>query len=527
MLLGNATPRILNLPEDVATSSDAEDAIELAAIGGLEADPWQVLALERALSRREDQQWAANEVGIVVPRQNGKGSVLEIRELAGLFLFEEEEIVHSAHEFKTCNKHFARVQFLVQQSPFFMNRIKRILTGNGNQCIQLKASETIIAGPGKNFVKVGRAPQLNFVARTSGSGRGFSGDVIILDEAYNLPEQAMTALIPTMSARPNPQVWYTSSAVDKDAPGMEKGESLARIRHRAINKRDSERLCYMEWSVEEAKFKQKVQQSKSDGGTWRDVARSKKLWATTNPGLGYRVKEDIIKMELAQLTMRGFMVERLGIGNWPNVDEDVDGGVIPFSLWKTLRNDEYKHEDIVFAVDVSIDRKTSSIVAFSEDAAGVGHVEVVETRSGTSWVVPYLLERTEKHKPLAIGVDSKSPTASLIFDMERAGIRQPLNAKRPRRGDLILLTLPDMAMATGQFLDACHNEQLNYMWHPDLDSAIQGAILRKVGDVDVWGRRDTTCDVSPLTAGTIARWVFLTHKEALLRRSIQPMVAYI
>jgi hypothetical protein len=52
-------------------------------------------------NERADGKWAAFEVGLNVARQNGKGSILEARELAGLFLLGERLIIHSAHEFAT------------------------------------------------------------------------------------------------------------------------------------------------------------------------------------------------------------------------------------------------------------------------------------------------------------------------------------------------------------------------------------------------------------------------------------------
>ena len=58
---------------------------------------------------RADGKWAAFETALIVPRQNGKGSILEARELAGLFLFGEQLILHSAHEFKTAQEAFRRV----------------------------------------------------------------------------------------------------------------------------------------------------------------------------------------------------------------------------------------------------------------------------------------------------------------------------------------------------------------------------------------------------------------------------------
>lgn len=97
ILLGHQRPRHLSLPPRV--TSAGSDATELAARAGLMLDPWQSLILDGALGERADGAWAAFETAIVVSRQNGKGAILEARELAGLFLFGEELILHSAHEF--------------------------------------------------------------------------------------------------------------------------------------------------------------------------------------------------------------------------------------------------------------------------------------------------------------------------------------------------------------------------------------------------------------------------------------------
>ena len=66
-------------------------------------------------------RWAAFEVGLIVPRQNGKGSILEALELAALFLADPDAppplILHSAHEFKTSAEHFRRVRDLIEATP--------------------------------------------------------------------------------------------------------------------------------------------------------------------------------------------------------------------------------------------------------------------------------------------------------------------------------------------------------------------------------------------------------------------------
>jgi phage terminase large subunit-like protein len=223
VLLGAQRPRVSSVPACV--SSAGVEAVELAASAGLILDDWQAHVLEGALGERADGKWSAFEVGLIVGRQNGKGSVLEARELAGLFLFGEMLILHSAHEFKTAQEAFRRVLGLIQNTPDLDRLVARVRTSHGEEGIELRSGA-----------------RLRFVARSTGSGRGFSGDVVILDEAYNLPGSAMGALLPTMAARPNPQVWYASSA------GKDDSEVLARVRDRG-KEGTSPRLAYFEWSA--------------------------------------------------------------------------------------------------------------------------------------------------------------------------------------------------------------------------------------------------------------------------------------
>lgn len=193
VLLGAQEPRYLLVPPGELTRGP--EAVELAASAGLILDPWQELVLDGGLAETPDGYWVANEVGLLVPRQNGKGGILEARELAGLFLFDEQLILHSAHEFKTASEAFRRLLSLVQNTPDLDRRVNRVRTSHGDEGIELIGGQRI-----------------RFVARSTGSGRGFSGDCIILDEAYNLSAAGMSAMLPTLSARPNPQIWYTSSA---------------------------------------------------------------------------------------------------------------------------------------------------------------------------------------------------------------------------------------------------------------------------------------------------------------------------
>jgi hypothetical protein len=65
---------------------------------GYELDPWQGWFLTELCGTRPDGRWASFENYLVLSRQNGKNTCLEVRELAGLFLFGESMIIHTAHE---------------------------------------------------------------------------------------------------------------------------------------------------------------------------------------------------------------------------------------------------------------------------------------------------------------------------------------------------------------------------------------------------------------------------------------------
>src|SRR5690606_3057608 len=107
-------PRLLVAPP--RSGSAGSEAVDLAASAGLRLHAWQALALEEACGE-VDGRWAAFEVAVVAPRQNGKGAILEARVLAGLFLFGEQLIIWSAHEFKTAKEAYRRLRRLMDSTP--------------------------------------------------------------------------------------------------------------------------------------------------------------------------------------------------------------------------------------------------------------------------------------------------------------------------------------------------------------------------------------------------------------------------
>lgn len=477
VLNGEQQPRVASVPE--YRSSAGQEAIELARMAGLILDPWEAFVLEHSLGERADGKWAAFEVGVEVSRQNGKGAILEARELTGLFLLGERLLIHSAHQFDTSLEAFRRLLYLVEDTPDFDRRVSRVSRAHGEEGIELKGGQRI-----------------RFRTRTKGGGRGFTCDCLMLDEAMFLPETAHGALLPTLSARPNPQVWYTGSAVDQMI--HEDGVVFARVRERG-HRGDDPSLAYFEWSVD-CPRPEDLEDS---------VMADPRAWAQANPGLGIRISSEHVARELRSMDKRTFAVERLGVGDWPRTD-GVGRAVIGVEQWADLADEHSRLQDpVCFAYDVTPDRRRSAIVAVGRRADGLLHGEVVEHRAGTGWVAPRLAELVTRHRALAVVCDGASPAASLVQEVEKTGIEvKTLDGKQ-------------YAQACGLLYDAVAQERLRHLGTLELASAIKGAAKRPLGDAWAWSRKNSATDISPLVALTIGVGAVLTMNAS------EPLVAWV
>lgn len=418
----------------------------LAASVGLHLDPWQRFALEVGLGESESGDWSAFEVATVVARQNGKGSLFEALCLAKLFLFGDELIIYSAHEFKTAKEAFRRLSALMEH-PALAPRVERQVKNPSEFGFDLRSGQRI-----------------RFFARTSGSGRGWTADTLILDEAYRLNGDAMAALLPTLSTRPNPQVWYGSSAA------MATSEQLHAVRRRALAGEGS-RLAYLEWSAAE-------DCEPGDPGAW----------AQANPAVGHRMTLEFIAAEFEALPLPEFKRERLSIP-----DEPLGAGVIPLALWHARAvSDDVRPTGPRFALDVTPERSAAAICVAGKRPDGVLQVEVAEHRDGVDWVVPEMVRLSKEWGVREVVVDGSSAAASLVADLEQADLT--VVTSKPR----------DLMVACGQFYDAVVNAGLLQVPDAAMTAAIAGATKRPMADAWVWNRRNTGFDISPLVAMTLA-----------------------
>lgn len=458
ILLGQQTPRLETAHEVEFTS--APEVIEMMQAYEMELDPWQKHVLHPALAERPDGLWVNTRVGLSVPRQNGKTAILEARELAGLVIYGEELIIHSAHEVKTALEAFQRIESYFENFDDLRKLVKGVTHARGSEEIKMKSGQ-----------------RLRFMARSTGAGRGFSADLIILDEGQILSESTFAAILPTLSARPNPQVWITGTPPNES----QDGSVFENIRRSGLQP-EAEGVYYAEWSALPGA-------SLDEPETWRQA----------NPALGIRIKTEFVQGERESMSDDHFARERGG--QW---DTEKGHSVIPMDTWALLATDVPLEEgtELAIAVDVNPDRSRCAVAlagirndfdpTFNRMRERV-HVEIIQYRDGVGWAVEYIAGVVERQKPRAVVIDSVGPASSLI---------EPLRA----RGVLVTTTnTTQVGQACGQFYDAAMEDDLRHLGQPQLTAALAAARKRNLRDAWAWHRKDAT-DISPLVAATLAAW---------------------
>jgi hypothetical protein len=136
---------------------------------------------------------------------------------------------------------------------------------------------------------------------------------------------------------------------------------------------------------------------------------------------------------------RTFAVERLGVGDWP---QPGGGSGIDFEHWETLVDASFAAaRSGRFIFDVRPDRTSASIAVAGRRDDELIHVEIVDHRPGTGWIVPRWSNSTMNHDG-GICCDGASPAASLIPQAEAAGLT------------IETVGAQEYAKACGRFFDA-------------------------------------------------------------------------
>jgi phage terminase large subunit-like protein len=227
VLMGISTPRIHTPLNDLP--SRGGELIDLAADLGIELMDWQKFALINTHKIKPDGRWASPINCIVVARQNGKSFLQQIRILGGLFLWDEQLQIGSAHRLSTSLEQFRAMVQIIEANDSLAKQVKKIRWQHGGEEIETMKGT-------------------RFIVRAGGSAaRGVSRpSTIHLDELREMTDiESFASLRYTLMAASNPLVMAYTNAGDHSSVVLNdfRNRALARIAGA------DDEIGYFEWSA--------------------------------------------------------------------------------------------------------------------------------------------------------------------------------------------------------------------------------------------------------------------------------------
>lgn len=156
--------------------------------------------------------------------------------------------------------------------------------------------------------------------------------------------------------------------------------------------------------------------------------------------------------------------------------------------------------EVAFGVAISEDRKHAAIVAAGREKDGTRVVVDLVWYDHPRGAVARMDALYVKHDPVAVVVNAKAQSGTLVEPLKNAGII----ALQP--------TSEDVAVAHGEFLDLVNDGGLVHLNQKPLTDAVRAGQQRPLSGAQAWDPK-VIVDQSPLVAATGAVWAFLRWEE--------------
>lgn len=470
----------------------AQDILELDLM------PWQKWFLIHALELHPTEVGEEGEplfrfrkIVLLVGRQNGKSTVMQALTLWRMFVDRCSLVIGTAQDLEIAESLWAECVDMAEEVPELKAEIAKVEKGSGKKALRLQSGETY-----------------KVKAASRRGGRGLSGELVLLDELREHQSwDAWGAVTKTTNARERAQIFGISNAGDAtsivlrhlrkkahakvgDPDGLSADDAPDVLVDDddldELDLRDDDSLGLFEWSA-------------PPGCRISDHTG----WAQANPALGHRIRASTLSSDAANDPEWIFRTEVLC--QW---SEGSLEGPFPPDSWERSADEDSRRADgapIALCLDVSWDRTTSHIGLASTRADGLMHVEVIASRTGTDWVIPWLTasERSETVKTAPLAVQAKgAPASSLIVALREAEI------------EVVEWGGSELGAGTGAFYDRVRAavgegdapSGLRHRNQPILNLAAATAATKPAGDAWWWDRRKSPADASPLIAVTGAAW---------------------
>lgn len=447
--------------------------------------PWQkwlsVHALEIIGEFPNNWHFRFRYIITLVSRQNGKTYWFKLLGLFFNYILQTKLVIGTAQNLDKANDTFEEAVDLIESTPMLDAEFIKALRGAGRREYLLKGGERWK------------------VVATNRRGRGWSSDLILMDEIREQTDwDGWSAISKTMLARPSAILVAVSNAGDVTSVvlrhlRLQAHAQLGDPDHIAA-KRESldgedldDSIGLFEWSAEPD-----------------CPINDKEQWAQANPSLGYGFlteralksamltdPEPVFRTECLCQWVESLLPQPFPDGTW-QAGVDAMSSISPES-------------QLYFGIDLSADRKWTSIGVCGLRADGNYHIEVVSRRIGTEWAIDWFRERAFKRSMKLAFQSRGAPVAGLaeqictLEGVERMAVEGPeLTNGWGRFWDGVAACTPPGEIPRG-------GVRIHHLPQPVLDTPAMTMQTRNIGaGSEVPDRMKSPDDIAPLFACIMA-----------------------
>lgn len=466
---GNQTPtHSVVLPY---TDSKGAEACTLYAETGREPQPWQTLLIDNILATNEDGLWVHPKYGYSVPRRNGKGEILTIRELYGLSI--GEHILHTAHRTTTSSSASKRLAALLKAKGY-----EEILRPKKNE-VYVNAYTYSKQFGLERITLLDTGGSVDFRTRTSAGGLGEGFDLLIIDEAQEYTDDQQSTLQYVVSDSPNPQIILCGTP----PTAVSKGTVFPKLRDSCLMG-SADEVGWAEWSVDQMSDVNDID-----------------LWYLCNPAMGYQLTERKIKNE-DKTDEIDYNIQRFGL--WIKYNQK---SVITEAEWLALEVEKVPERagKKFLGIKYGVDGANAAMSIAFKTTDGRIFVECIDCRPariGNEWMIGIISQMKDLG---GVVVDGANGQKLLEEAMKDARIK--IKPVLPRVGEIII--------ANAMFEQALENATLCHKAQPSLVCSATNCEKRAIGSNGGFGYKSLTPDteIALLDSVILAYWMANEYKE--------------